>query len=775
MGNGKRTALCGILIIGIIITVFMNFYMKEDAERSGACNSYGLCINEVCSAYFPTSFAETQPPSDWIELYNFSDTSKNLGEYYLSDDKNDLYKCSLPAVELMPGSYYVIHSECDEMPEEEERLNFGIKAQGETLYLSGSTGVIDVVNVPAMDVNTAWSRLTDAGRDWGITELTYCSSNNQAGLVPEEIEAPVFSAEGGFYADEFELELAAPSGSRIYYTLDSSEPDSESILYEAPILVKDVSAEPDIYFMRDDLNPERDVPSGNVTEKVMVVRAVAIDEKGRKSDVVTNSYLVGKENVECYQEMYTVSLVTDPCNLFDSKEGIYILGEKYDGLMPAEGEDLDDGEANYRIRGKKSERPASIEIYNENGECILDREVGVRIHGSTTRRCTQKSFSVYAREMYDGSNTVQGLFGEGTEVHKFFLYTNREGSKLRDALIAERLSDRDVATQTLHYCNVFVDGEYWGIYLIEEIYDEYYYKNHYGIESDNIQIYHRATPPDVAEYLNTVPDKSDAAVYEKLCQMIDVQSFIDYYAAMLYLNDNDWLGHNAKCYRCIEAGSGENEDGRWRWCVWDVETTMYEAHANTFHEGNISSWQDDMLAQALMEHEQFREQFVITYMDLYNSLWQEDVVLPLISEMASDMEMSYGMYMERFHAESDINEYYDKLETFLADRKEFAFEHLKEEFGLAGDPVWLVILSDQSGAASFRVNTGVIDMPETWWQGVYFSDYPVEIAVEEIYGGNEFLGWYTEGGELLSTDKVITVDLTEDTNIVNARFQSDQE
>ena len=131
--------------------------------------------------------------------------------------------------------------------------------------------------------------------------------------------------------------------------------------------------------------------------------------------------------------------------------------------------------------------------------------------------------------------------------------------------------------------------------------------------------------------------------------------------------------------------------------------------------------------------------------------------------------------MERYHEDVNINEYCDKLEIFLADRPEYAFEYMKEEFALTADPVWFVLLSDQAGAASFRVNTSVIDMPETWWQGIYFPDYPVEITVEEVYGDNAFLGWYTESGELLSADKVITVNLTEDTNIVNARFKTDQE
>lgn len=61
-------------------------------------------------------------------------------------------------------------------------------------------------------------------------------------------------------------------------------------------------------------------------------------------------------------------------------------------------------------------------------------------------------------------------------------------------------------------------------------------------------------------------------------------------------------------------------------------------------------------------------------------------------------------------------------------------------------------------------------MLETWWQGLYFADYPVEAAIEEVYEDYEFLGWYTQDGELLSKDRVLQLDLTGETNVVCPRF-----
>ena len=49
-------------------------------------------------------------------------------------------------------------------------------------------------------------------------------------------DQPVFSLPGGFYPEDIMVEIAAPAGSSIYYTLDGTVPDPENgILYEAPV------------------------------------------------------------------------------------------------------------------------------------------------------------------------------------------------------------------------------------------------------------------------------------------------------------------------------------------------------------------------------------------------------------------------------------------------------------------------------------------------------------------------------------------------------------
>ena len=62
----------------------------------------------------------------------------------------------------------------------------------------------------------------------------------------------IFSKSSGFYKKEFILRLYAPT-KEIYYTLDGSEPDKNSIKYEKPIVVKDASVNSNTYSTREDV------------------------------------------------------------------------------------------------------------------------------------------------------------------------------------------------------------------------------------------------------------------------------------------------------------------------------------------------------------------------------------------------------------------------------------------------------------------------------------------------------------------------------------------
>ncbi len=65
-------------------------------------------INELMASNTGTIYDEDGDTPDWIELNNFSDNAVDLSGYFLSDDSDDLYKWSVPAISLASNNPFLI-------------------------------------------------------------------------------------------------------------------------------------------------------------------------------------------------------------------------------------------------------------------------------------------------------------------------------------------------------------------------------------------------------------------------------------------------------------------------------------------------------------------------------------------------------------------------------------------------------------------------------------------------------------------------------------------
>jgi len=149
-------------------------------------------------------------------------------------------------------------------------------------------------------------------------------------LPPARIQPPEFSRLGGFYPAAFNLELIpANPGDVVYYTLDGSEPDIQNNpdsthQYKAPILITRHTG------YRMPVNPdERARLSDVLYYGAQVVRAVSVNQEKLASEVVTYTYIID-ENLPQNYRLPVISITTDPQNLYDYTEGVYIKGRVYD-------------------------------------------------------------------------------------------------------------------------------------------------------------------------------------------------------------------------------------------------------------------------------------------------------------------------------------------------------------------------------------------------------------------------------------------------------------
>ena len=320
---------------------------------------------------------------------------------------------------------------------------------------------------------------SDINKDKSSDILDTIILNNELLNAPKNlITAPSFSVKSGFYDEAFDLELNSNgAGVRIFYTLDGSSPNNKSYEYKEKINIKDPSNEENVYASIKGISPY-DINVEHKVTKCNVIRAVAIDKYGNKSNIMNSTYFIGSEIKNKYKNTAVISLITDPENLFDYETGIYVQGKVFDEWVENGGnpnaEEKWEFPGNYSQKGDEWEKPVHIEFFENNKILGFNQNMGLRISGNATRTSMQKSFKLYSREEYGTKeikyDLIPGNMKEGDKTqplkeYKRFLLRNGgndgEYTKMRDSFIQNIINDRAFATQSYRSTVVFLDGEYW--------------------------------------------------------------------------------------------------------------------------------------------------------------------------------------------------------------------------------------------------------------------------------------------------------------------------
>ena len=340
-------------------------------------NKSALIINEVCSKNDFGHADDYGRCYDWIELYNTSNETISLKGYCLTDSKSNMGKYEFKDETLGANEYIVIFFSEDlaEGDRTERHANFQLSAEGESVYLVDEFNqIVDFVEVPELTEGTAYAREKDGGEIWQKQKPSPQRSNDNI----RQVSAPEISVPSGFYNEKFEITMSVKNDNTIYYTLDGSIPDETSFVYDgSPISIGNAEERESLYSVRTDTSPwflvneAEDYVPGRV-DKANIVRAIAYDEYGNTSEVITASYFVGFEDKKEYENVSVLSLVAEPDDLFGYYQGIYTMGREYDKFTDYESDNLWSWRhGNYSLRGKRSERKVHIDFFNEEKERVF--------------------------------------------------------------------------------------------------------------------------------------------------------------------------------------------------------------------------------------------------------------------------------------------------------------------------------------------------------------------------------------------------------------------
>lgn len=472
----------------------------------------------------------------------------------------------------------------------------------------------------------------------------------------------VFSQQGGFYEDSFPLELWCPDGLHVRYTVNGATPTADAQPYSEPLLLnEELFSKSDIYTIVDCIPSVYHAVDD--VKHAIVIRAAVFDENDScVGPVVTHSYFIKALGCDLHG-LPVLSLAADSLDLFDYETGIFVPGVNYDPIDST-------ATGNYNMTGREWERQINMEFY-ETDNSGLNQQCGLRTHGGASRWFQQKGMRLYARDEY-GKKRFKHRFFETTPIASFkrlnlhpyrcsnWLHTG--GQEYLSQLVAAQL---DIDGLGVRQVVVFINGEYWGIYTLEESPDERYLEDHYDIDLDEVNIlkYWGVTAygdgMDWWRFRNWIEnaDLNQPADSAYAFSRIDIPSFIDYFLLEVFGANLDWPQNNVLQWQASEGAPFRMMffDGDGCFTRWN-----YPALYNAMHQGGNS-----LIINKLMESETFKSMLYERYLVLKNSVFSVgsmkaiwDEYRELVVEEVPDQAERFGFpaSMERWQSDMDCTE-----------------------------------------------------------------------------------------------------------------------
>ena len=598
------------------------------------------------------------------------------------------------------------------------------------------------------------------------------------------------SRDSGFYEESFELRMKAPNGCTLYYTLDCTTPSPASAKYTSPITIFDNSDAPNVYSSIEDISagckkeliakanakdPGYVIPDYPV-DKCITLRVAAFNKDNELVDEKTAAYFCDYSNKSGYANTGFISIIAEPSDLISDETGILVLGDTFKTYAANHDLSLKEWEkwgANYRKHGREYERRAYISFFDENKTPELSGTFGIRTKGGISRSYPFHSLKLYARKEYGQKFFYADFFD--TNRYTDVLDLNSGGqtylTKLRDVMAADLLRGRSFLVVNFKAYSLFINGEYFGLYFLSENQNETLISKTYDVKAKDVLIWKAGEmkagdEDDLANYDElrnkfAASDMTDPVNYAELGNFIDIDSFIDYYAAEIFLaHKTDWPYANEAFWKTdFKADNNVYYDSRWRFMLYDVNSNAI----------NLKALQDDTIKTAcelnsffaaIIKNKDFQRQFTIVMTDLINNNFNSERVNSYIDNYRELYTDSLNNNAKRFFADTKnekLENEFDSIREFMNKRSEVVTAFLTEDFDLSGELAALHLNTNNPVNGLIKVNTSYVNIGTSGFDGKYFIDFPITISAEDS-DEYKFVKW---SGDIESTDKVLTIDLSQ--------------
>lgn len=667
------SSIAAVIVLGGLLVYSKKMEINKQLQLQSIDENGLAAGSDISDGQFLELIINEVNESGWIELINTGDDDLKLQKCYINLNGNTVYTF-----------------EDDEVILSGERKTFDIAQKAGTddenivsLY-DGSNMQQVTLYFPKLSEKESYGCITDASDEMGYIS----ASQNEKNTADNQIEKDKlsFSIPGGFYKDAINLEITAAQGMKIYYTLDGSEPTTKSSEYKGSIKIKNRSGSEFLYADSEGVGFYSIYRPSRITMGT-VVRAIAVDENGKKADEYSQTYFVDINLNNEVLNMPVLSITTNPENLFDYFDGIYVTGRTYEDAV-AKGESAA-GKGNFNNNWTKNTR---LEFFEANKAKTYESDAVISILKDYSTTAPQKGFAAACKEPLKGS-LVYNYFDDSTKTLN--IQTNKRDNdyKIREYVIFDLLSDSNVLLPDMQPCAVFIDGEYWGGYVLRSQYTEQFIQSRYDLKSP-VVIYqnnkinnaeYQALYDDFYNFV-TQNDMSTAENYNKLKSVLDIQSYLDYLCANMYVANTDYASSEWIMWRSSDISDDGYGDGKWRFAMGKMDNTLGNINSKGLSSATIDSYlmegvKNDWLLNALLNNQEFKTQLKDTMTNMAEVTFEKEATDTAIDSATKKMKKSAVSTYERFIAASTDTFYSDEtdaIKKFFETRADYILKYTDE-------------------------------------------------------------------------------------------------
>lgn len=521
--------------------------LQEERVCSGP-----LAISEVSVEnfrYFQTNIGYT----DYVEIENISDESVNAAGWGLSDDDGNFFLYVFPDVWLEPGEKTTVLCDKDAAAiQGYKTAPFSLDSESDRVYLTSPEGVL-VDYTPLRDIpyGMTYGRIRGENGFFYMAGQTPGRDNDEFGYARRIAVSPLALTKDGVFNNTKAVTVEL-QGDEIYYTTDGTIPTKDSLRYTGPFPV----------------------------DETCIVRAVCAEEGALNSRALTLSYIINEDD-----SLPVVSVVADDPSQF---RNMYESGIK----------DL--------------EIPGVISYYGDDGCFTIG--AGIKMHGFSTLNLPKKNLSFRFRGCYGDKELNYRVFGdEGPSSFKNLLL--RAGGDQTNTIVknevclnlAKEFTD-SVVISCNRYVAVYLNGSFRGIYSLMEKNNEQQYADLMGVSRDSVTLCEEPCydgSPFFEEVLRPVfyENIEEPGNYEKLCEVLDIDSLIDWTIIEGFYGNWDLQSGNIRYVKSTEG------DGKWRVVLYDLDNALWSAE-NCFDYVLRYTNQVSALNERLLKIPDYRSRFI---------------------------------------------------------------------------------------------------------------------------------------------------------------------